>query len=165
MHFAPNTHDHSRHQLSCQDSPNGDQYLRGRHQSLQSFPPEPAQADLVGQHHAARAEQRLQTGGNGVDEGKRPSAIPGSHPHDKAAKVKGPRQPEGNLHQHTDLRPQQRPRRHWPVQQDIRLLLVKEHFTRRGSNEQAEEDKRHPMQINGQRKDRLPLEEQCEQAE
>ena len=165
VHFATDAANQLRRNLAGEHHGDRHQDLCRCHQRVQPLAAEPAKAELIHQHHATRAEQRFEEGRDRVRHGIKPAAVRGADADQEAGQVEGSGQPERHLHEHSDLRPEQGARRHGPMHQDVRLLLVEEHFTRRGRDEHSEEHQRHRMEIHGEREDRLAQEHQRHQAE
>ncbi len=126
------------------------------HQAFQPLAPKPAQTELIYQNDATSAEEGFQYGGNSVSDRKSPTAIRALKACEKANQVEGTGQPERDVHEHANFGPKHGPGIYGTMQQNVSLLLIKENFAGGGGNEHSQKGEGHGMEIDGQRKYRLP---------
>src|SRR5678816_3378485 len=149
--------DSSWNNLAARHHCHRDEDLHHRHQTFKPLASKPAQAKLIRKHDATGAEQRLRRGGNRVRDRKEPAAVFCSHADEESGEIEAAGKPERNVDENADPRTQQRTRRYRSMQQNIRLLLVEKHLTRRGGDRHSEKDERHAVQIQREREHRLSL--------
>ena len=115
LKLAAHARHHLRNDLPRENDADRHQHLRRGHQAVQSLASEPAQAELIDQHNTTGAEQRFQNRREQVRHWEQPAAVAGEDSGDETGEIERARQPEGYLHQHADLCPEQAARCHRTV--------------------------------------------------